>query len=161
MKRMEQSTIKLPDQIKLLFNNEYLDAFTLLIILWALSGRKPGTPLRQLIFYCSIIVNEDLHDAGSLRSHRDISSNIYQKYNKKIKDLILRLHSLQLIQVEDKRDIACKITNEGIETVNSLESSYFSELRVKSTRLIKEVPFTSATEKEIIGGSDGKSNKNK
>jgi hypothetical protein len=161
MKRVEHLTIKLPDQIKLLFNNEYLDAFTLLTILYALSGKKTGIPLRQLIFYCSIILNEDLNGTGTFKLHRDNSTNIYFQFEKKIKDLILRLHSRQLIQVEGKREITCKINKQGLETVNSLESTYFIELKEKAKRLILVVPFTAATEKEILGGSNGTSNKNK
>lgn len=148
-----EQTLKLPDQIKLLFENEYLDTFSVLVILSSFPN-KGFITIRNVIFYYTLIFNEN--------EQYNNSSDIFFSYEKKMKDLIIRLHSLDLIEVVNKKDISCKVNEKGLQFVLTLESSYFIELREKSIKKIKETPFSATLEKQIFGGGrNGTSNKNK
>ncbi|TDX43547.1 hypothetical protein [Orenia marismortui] len=151
---------KLPFYIEILFENFYLDILNLLCVLSVFKSKWSGIKIRELSFYYCIIISKDNKiENNEIEDIKFDIQSLYINFEKDLKRIVLYLYNLNFIEITKKDDkdfdkVKIKITDKGLQTVNSLESSYFTEVISYAKKIKSEVTFSKENENIILGVSE-------
>lgn len=141
---------------RLIFNNEYLDAISLLCTLYCFSRRK--LCLEEIIFYnsilmsdISIVVKDKKIFMDQSKSKTDIDVE-FIKMDQKISKILVLLINLEYVDIIDNNSLQFKINKKGIEIVDNLDSDYYKELVALGKYLNKQLKYNKRNVQAVIGG---------
>ncbi len=153
---------KLPLSIDFLYNNNLLDMFNMLCVLYEFRQRKSGVSVDELTFYLSIATSDNFEhilkffEQGNEDIYSSVESNYYY-YEPKIRLLILKASNLELISfIPTKKKIdynfKMKISSIGIEKIENLENVFFKYLISRMEKIKLQVKYNKSNLSILQGG---------
>lgn len=159
-KHQKSKETLVPPSIQLLFHNEKLDVMKLLCLINALSIQsKKQRKVSEILFYYSL-VNFDLinlFEKNGEDSQYNPSSNLYYRFQIKVKKNILNMSNLDFIEIRgnmsDKtKDINVKLLPKGIQFFQENTTDYLLNLQDKYISAYELVKFSAVNLQKIKEG---------
>lgn len=153
---------KLPIDLKFLFENKYIECMEILIILFLNRNRRKGVKFEEVLYYFTLISSSTVDDYDNCYSDCIDQKYIQNKYlssEEKIRENLIILSNKMLVDINVKRlnkknEIYIKLSQDGKNTVETLQNRYYEQELKKCEYIIEFKKFNTKNQKGVLGGNE-------
>jgi hypothetical protein len=157
--RRELDSTKLPIDLKLLFENKYIECIQLLIILFVNKGKRKGVEILEISYYFTLLNSTNKTGEDEYHIEDKYLQNSYLSSDKKVRDILLVLANQGLVNIRTesgskRSSLYVMISDKGKDLIGSLENIYFEDEISKANYLIKFKKYSTKSEKGVLMGDE-------
>lgn len=147
--------IKLPIDLKYLFENKYIECIQLLIILYSLKRRRKGIEIEELLYYYTLLSITIVKPDNEFFIDKTYIQNNYLTFEKVVRDNVLILSNQDYIKInvestKKKNRMYISIAENGKLVVEKLEKSYFHKEKEKIKYVLEKEKFSAVNQRKVL-----------
>ena len=145
----------LPIELKYLFENQYIQCMQILLVLFINRRKKEGITINELVYYITLGKCSEKLEENEYKIDFQYIQNNYFNYENNIRKNMAILTNKELIELnyknETKKDtLNIKISENGIEIIEKLQSKYFKGELDLYNYLHKYMRFSNKNQKGVL-----------